>query len=333
MKKSVFKRFLLTIAAAAFFAGGFDLSAIAQHVNGTFHGTVTDATGAVIPGAAIDVKNLGSGQHRQAMTDDKGFYTITEIPPGHYSMTVTKSGFATTSRPDVAIEESQDLAVDDTLKIGAAEQVVEVNTDPTMLSTASASLGQTIDTQQAQNLPLNGRQFTQLVLLTPGAEPREGGQQNGFTIAIAGGGISPAVNGQRGGENTFTLDGILDNHPYVQVWAISPPPDAIQEFKTQSHMADAEYSFSSGANVNVLTKSGTNQFHGDAYEFARNDAFDAANYFDAVGHIAKPAYHQNQYGLTIGGPILFPKFDGGRTILISLDIGKTSDRSREQPLW
>ena len=310
MKVGWLKQRCLAVPMTIGMLAGFNCSVFAQHVNGSFHGTVTDTTGAVITGATVEIKNQASGQQRQAITDDKGFYTITEVPPGRYSMTTSKVGFAKTARPEVELEESQDLEVDDALKVGGAEQVVEVTTAPTMLSTASASLGQTIDTQQAQNLPLNGRQFTQLVLLTPGAEPREGGQQNGFTVAIAGGGISPAVNGQRGGENTFTLDGILDNHPYIQVWAISPPPDAIQEFKTQSHMADAEYSFSSGANVNVLTKSGTNQFHGDAYEFIRNDDFDAANYFDAVGHIAKPAYHQNQYGLTVGGPILFPAFDG-----------------------
>jgi hypothetical protein len=162
------------------------------------------------------------------------------------------------------------------------------------------------------DLPLNGRQFTQLVLLAPGAAPKETGQQAGFTIPIGGGGLSPSVNGNRGQQNNFTLDGVLNNAIFTNVWAISPPPDAIQEFAVQSQMTDAQFSISSGANVNVVTKSGTNQFHGAVWEFLRNDSLDAANFFDNYFNNKKPAFRQNQFGFQAGGPLVIPHLYDGR---------------------
>ena len=240
-------------------------TALAQAVNGSFHGTVTDTTGAVIPGAQVEIRNLSNGATRDATTDDKGFYTITDLPPAHYSLKVTSKGFQTLSRPDVELQVSQDAEVNNVLTVGQATEVVEVTAAPPMLTTTGSTLGQVIGNKEAVDLPLNGRQFTQLILLTPGAAPIEGGQQNGFSIHIAGGGISPAVNGQNGGQDSFTLDGVINNHPYIQVYVIAPPPDALQEFKTQNHISDAQFSFSSGANVNIVTKTGTDHLHGSVW--------------------------------------------------------------------
>ncbi len=302
------KRFLERIAFA-FLVAALCWSPVrltAQTVNGAFHGTVTDASAGVIPGATVEVKNLATGASRQATTNDTGFYTITQLPPGHYAFTISKQGFATATKADVELLVNQDAEADYTLKVGQVTQQVEVTSAPPPLQTASATLGQVIGSQQVVDLPLNGRQFTQLVLLTPGAAPKESGQQSFFVIPIGGGGISPSVNGQRGQENNFTLDGVLNNAIFDNTWAISPPPDAIQEFNIQSQITDAQFSISSGANVNVVTKSGSNQIHGAAWEFLRNDKLDAANFFDNFANQPKPAFRQNQYGFTIGGPVMLP---------------------------
>jgi hypothetical protein len=307
-----FKRLALCAIVTVSVASIFSVRATAQNalVNGEFHGTVTDASGAVIPGATVRVTNLSNGQSRLATTDNRGFYTITQLPPGDYSVAVSKQGFETVVQKSIELLVNQDLGANYTLKVGQVTQQVQVTAAPPMLKTGSGSLGTVVGSTEAVDLPLNGRQFTQLILLTPGAAPKEGGQQSFYEIPIGGGGISPGVNGQEGTQNNFTLDGILNNHFFIQAWAVSPPPDAIQEFNVQSHMADAQYSISSGANVNVVTKTGGPQFHGDAWEFLRNSSFDAANFFDNFANEAKPEYRQNQYGFTFGGPVVLPGYDG-----------------------
>lgn len=280
--------------------------AFAQTVNGAMHGTVTDGTGAAIPDASVKVTNLAIGLVRVAAANSSGFYVITELPPGQYSVTVSKPAFATAVQERVELLVNQDLEADYTLKVGNVTERVEVNAAPPALETANATLGQVIGSKQVVDLPLNGRQFTQLVLLTPGAAPKESGQQQGFVIPIGGGGISPSVNGQRGQQNNFTVDGVLNNNIYTNTWAISPPPDAIQEFNVQSQITDAKFSISSGANVNVVTRPGSNELHGSVWEFLRNDKFDAANFFDNFAKVKKPAFRQNQYGVTVGGPVMLP---------------------------
>jgi hypothetical protein len=271
---------------------------------------ITDSTGAAIPSAEIAVKNLASGQIRKATTDRGGFYTITQLVPGHYSITVSKEGFTTLIQRDVELLVNEDLMADYTLNVGQVTQHAEVTAAPLMLQTASATLGQVVGAQQAVELPLNGRQFTSLTLRTPGAAPKETGNQASFYIAIGGGGISPAMNGQAGNQNAFTLDGILNNHFGIQGWLVSPPPDSIQEFNVQSNMTDAQFGISSGSNVNLVTKVGDPQLHGDAWEFIRNDDLDAANFFDIFANQPKPLFRQNQYGLTLGGPVVLPGYDG-----------------------
>ncbi|HUY13798.1 MAG TPA: TonB-dependent receptor [Terriglobia bacterium] len=284
--------------------------ASAQTVNGAFHGTVTDTSGAVIPGATVTVTNLATNLVRQVSADASGFYTITQLPPGHYAVTVSRPGFATVRQADVDLQVNQDLEADYTLKVGAVTQQVQVTAAPSALETTSSTIGQVIASKQVVDLPLNGRQFTQMILLTPGAVPREGGQQSAFIIPIGGGGISPDVNGQRGRQNNFTLDGALNNNLMDDTYGISPPPDAIEEFKVQSHITDAQVGMSPGANVNVVTKTGSAQIHGDAWEFLRNDKLDAANFFDNVASTQKPPFRMNQFGFTLGGPVMLPGYDG-----------------------
>jgi hypothetical protein len=174
-------------------------------------------------------------------------------------------------------------------------------------------------------LPLNGREFTQLALLTPGAAPEEGGQQSGFTVNLGAGGISPAVSGQRANQNNFTIDGVLNNNINTNVWSISPPPDAIEEFNVQAHITDAQLGISSGANINLVTRPGTNHFHGDLWEFIRNDVLDAQTYPDTK----RLVYRQNQYGVYLGGPIIqnntfFPGYwEGYRYSRAGTQLGAT----------
>ena len=284
----------------------------AQNVNGAFHGTITDSTGAVIPGASVVVKNLGTGATRAIECDASGFYAITQIPPAHYAVTVSKAGFTTVVEEDVQLLVNQDREANFTLKVGQVTQQVEVTATPAALNTTNSTLGTVVGSEQVVDLPLNGRQFTQMILLSPGAVPHEGGQQAAFQVQEGGGGISPSVNGQGARFNNYTLDGGLNNEVFKQTWTISPPPDAIQEFKVQSHSVDANVGMAPGANVNVATKTGTNAFHGNVWEFLRNDKLDAANFFDNFSHSTKPPYRQNQFGFTAGGPLVVPHLYDGR---------------------
>ncbi len=271
-----------------------------QTTNGSINGTITDPSGSAVGGVEVQVSSKDTGLQRTATTIDNGTYTIPQLPPGTYEITVQKAGFAKESRPGVQLLVNQSETLDFTLSVAAVSETVEVTGAAPALNTTNATLGDVVQHQQIVDLPLNGRSFTQLTLMTPGAAPQESGQQNGFTVKQGAGAISPSVDGQRGQQNNFTMDGLLNNNIYTNTWAISPPPDALQEFNVQAHITDAQFAISSGANINIVSRSGTNQFHGDVWEFFRNDVLDARNFFDAQ----KPPYRQNQYGVAFGGPII-----------------------------
>src|SRR5258708_14652826 len=192
----MFLNMVLCVLAVAVLLAAIQTTADAQSINSTFHGTVTDPLGAVVAGAKVEVKNLASGEVRQATTNDDGFYTITGLAPGHYSESASKSGFSITVRPDVQLEVSQDLEVNNTLQLGSNTTTVKVEATPLMVETASSTLGQEIGSKAAVDLPLNGRQFAQLILLSPGAAPVQGSQQNTYMIPFGACGLSPGVNGQ-----------------------------------------------------------------------------------------------------------------------------------------
>src|SRR5258706_1124097 len=277
-----------------------------QTVNGTINGTVTDATGSVIPGFAVEVVNQTTGLKRSATGSEIGTFTVPLLPPGLYTVSISKDGFTGQTRKDVQLLVNQNLTIDTTLTPSTVQQTVEVTGHAPSLETTSGTLGKVIQGEEIVDLPLNGRMFTQLVLLTPGAAPRQGGQQDSFTVREGAGGISPSVNGQRGQQNNFTMDGVLNNALFTNIWAISPPPDALQEFNVQSHTVDAQFSISSGANVNILTRSGTNKLHGSLWEFLRNEKLDSRNFFDPT----RLPYRQTQYGVAGGGPVVVPGYDG-----------------------
>src|SRR6185437_2959384 len=282
------------------------ISLSAQTTTGSINGTILDPSGSPVAGGQVDVTNKETGLHRSAQSSTNGTYIIPQLPPGTYDVSLQKQGFANASRPSVQLLVNQNATIDFKLSLTTVSQTVEVTGVPPALNTTNATIGQVIQHQQIVDLPLNGRSFTQLTLLTPGSAPQEAGQQNAFTVKQGAGSISPSVNGQRGQQNNFTMDGVLNNAIYTDTWVIAPPPDALQEFNVQSHITDAQFSISSGANINIATRSGTNDFHGAVWEFFRNDKLDARNFFDQQ----KPPYRQNQYGVYFGGPVRLPYFNG-----------------------
>ena len=278
----------------------------AQTTNGLMTGTITDASGAVVAGAQVNVTNQGTSELRTTVTDENGYYIVPQLPPGIYEISIKKQGFATVDRPNVQLQVNQNATLDFKLPVSSAAQTIQVTGAPPALNTTSATLGDVIGHSATVDLPLNGREFTQLTLLAPGAAPMQDGQQGAFTVTLGAGGISPSVDGQRGEENNFTMDGVLNNQLFTNVWAISPPPDALQEFNVQSHITDAQFAISSGANINIVTRSGTNTFHGSAWEFARNAALDAQQFPE----VKRLPYSQNQYGVYLGGPVMLPGWNG-----------------------
>lgn len=270
-----------------------------QTVNGSFRGTVSDPSGAHIPGALVKATNVATGVTRQTITNLQGSYVLTDIPPGAYDFAVSYRGFATEQNRGVTLLVNQVGTLDFVLKPGGVKQEVTVTAQAPLANLVNATVGTVVGSRQVVQLPLNGRQFTQLILLTPGASPQGSGQQGSWEVHSHYGAISPAVNGARSEMNNFTIDGVQNNELFFNFPAINPPPDAIQEFNVQSNMSSAQYGQAAGANVNVVTKSGGNELHGDAWEFLRNTSLDARNFFSP----AVSVYHQNQFGGTLGGPI------------------------------
>lgn len=289
---------LLVVAALAV-AGLGSQMAFGQTTNGSFRGTATDESGAAVPGALVRVTNVGTGVALEAVTNGSGEYVVPNVPPGVYNIRLTLEGFETLDSRGVTLLVNQNATLDFTMKPGSVSQEVTVTAQAPLANTTDSTVGTVIGTEPIVRLPLNGRQFTQLTLLTPGAAPQGSGQQGFFEIHSDYGAISPAVNGARSEMNNFTIDGVEDNELFFNFPAINPPPDALREFNVQTNMTGGQYGRSAGANVNVVTQSGGNQFHGAAWEFLRNTSLDARNFFNPT----VSTFHQNQFGGTVGGPI------------------------------
>jgi hypothetical protein len=283
-----------------------------QTFRGTILGVVTDSSGAAVPGAAVTIKNLDTGLTRTVTTTDDGSYSVPELPIGNYSVTVEKSGFKAGIVTGVRVEVSTEKRADVTLQPGELAQKVEVmGEDLPMVDTTSNTLGGLIDAKVATNLPVNGRDYQKLLFLVPGVT----GSPDQITDSPGSFGIF-SVNGARGRANNFLLDGTDMNDGYRNDPAINEagvfgtpatilPVEAIAELHVASNF-EAEYGRSAGGVVNVVTKSGTNNFHGSAFDYFRNNALDARNYFNAVGLPQNP-FHNNQFGGSLSGPIVKDK--------------------------
>src|SRR5215472_5563483 len=260
-----------------------------QTTNGSFRGTVTDQTGGAVRGAQVRVTNTARNVSAEALTTDSGEYVVPNVPPGTYNLRVSLLGFETLETRGVTLLVNQNATLDFVLKAGSVTQEVTVTAQASLANTTDATVGTVIGTEPILQLPLNGRQFTQLMLLTPGVAPQGSGQQGFFEIHTDYGAISPAVNGARPEMNNFTIDGVEDNELFFDFPAINPPPDALREFNVQTNMSSGQYGRAAGANVNIVTQSGGNQFHGSAWEFLRNTNLDERNFFNPT--VSK--FHQN----------------------------------------
>jgi Carboxypeptidase regulatory-like domain len=288
----------------------------AQLSTASVSGVVRDASGAVVANATVTLRNVATSIQTVTISNGTGSYAIVSITPGEYTIEATAQGFSTEQMSRFNLTVGQEAAIDFALSPGAVTTKVTVEGGAPILETTTANLGTVIGTQQVNDLPLNGRNFTQLLQLTAGVAPVNNGQSSGGGFAgppIAKGTTAefPAVNGQGNRSNFFLTDGLNNYWSILSTYAVPPIIDAIQEFKIVSHTDSPEYGGVLGGVVNVVTKTGTNQLHGSAWEFARNAIFDAIPTFTAPG-TPQPDFSQNQFGGSIGGPVILPKLYHGR---------------------
>jgi len=272
------------------------------------NGTVRDPSGAVVPGATITLVNSRTGFKQVTESNSTGNYSILNITPGTYTISASKPSFSIEHLSEFDLAVNQTATINFDLKVGTAESTIAVSAGGIEIETSTSELGTVIGTSEVNSLPLNGRNFTELLLLGPGVSPANAsGNAGGGGIGnYLGTVVFPAVNGQNNRSNMFLLDGINNYGSIRDTYAVQPTLDDIQEFKLQSHNDEAQFGQVLGGIVNVVTKSGTNQFHGDVWEFLRNDVFDAANYFNPV----RVPLKQNQFGGAIGGPVILPHYSG-----------------------
>ena len=272
-------------------------SVLAQDISASMHGTVVDESGATVSGVKVTAVNTDTGLQRTAMSNYQGAYLLVQLPVGHYRLEAEATGFKKYVQDGISLDVNQSAAVPIRLAIGSSTQQVEVTADAPVIETTSTNLGQTVGQREILDLPLNGRQFTQLGLLQTGVVPLTPG------LLEAGGslraGQAYAVNGQRPESNNFLIDG-ADNFDTVDGGLVMEPPvDAIAEFRILTHTANAEFGHSTGSTTNIITRSGSNGFHGSLWDFVRNNAMDAKSFF---AYSVEPL-QRNQFGGTFGGPI------------------------------
>ena len=272
----------------------------AQTTTGSIVGIVTDPGGASVPGATVTVTNEGTGVVAIKMAaDSSGNYVATTLPPGRYMVTVEAPGFKKSVNPGINLSVQDRIGLNVALEVGQLTETVEVTGAAQALQTDSSYLGQLVESRRIEDLPLNGRLFTRLAILTSGTLPTAPGARDERTGGFSSNGVRPY-------QNSYLLDGI-DNNSLSQdltneaSYVYGPSPDAIAEFRVQTNSMSAEFGRSGGAVMNVNIKSGNNGFHGAAFEFLRNDKLDAKNFFAGS---AKPEYRLNQFGAAGGGPIV-----------------------------
>lgn len=287
----------------------------AQLSSGSMVGTVTDTTGAIIPGAEVIVRNANTGTTRTGASGSGGTYNIVNLTPGTYNVTVSKAGFQSTTKSGVDVQVGGATLANITLSVGSVKQTVTVAASRTGLQTESARLGGVVEGQQVEQAPLNGRNVNNLLDFVPGVVP--GGGTQGSTMANGGSGNFQAggqtqaiaynnyqIGGGFSGQSIFYLDGMMQNVAENNVNPLVPTQDAVREFRVSTNNVSAEFGGFNGGVVQIATKSGTNHFHGNLYEYFRNTALDANDWFSNHSGLGKSPLHQNQFGANLGGPIL-----------------------------
>jgi hypothetical protein len=301
------------------------ISVARASVTGSMAGTVTDPTGAVIPGAKVVALNTETGIQNSTQTNTQGFYSFPALPAGHYEVRIQTGGFKEYRQTGLVLDVNTALRIDATLELGPVTQEVSVSATAVHVETSNTQMGEVIGDVKMTTLPLNGRSYTDLLALQPGVAPASSGEGGGNNVS---GNLNPgavSVSGQREGSNGYMVNGGSAEEKLYNVTAIIPNLDSIAEFRILTNNSDAEYGNYSGGLVNVITKSGTNQFHGSAFEFMRNPHLDARNFYSTQ----KAVLHQNQFGGTAGGPIrhdrmfFFADYQGTRLVR-GVDTGRIS---------
>src|SRR5882724_351647 len=300
--------FPTTILLLAVFLAGAP-PAVAQKDTGAIVGTVHDASGAVVVGAKVSVTDFERGQTFTTTTNPSGEYVASPLRIGRYTVTIEHPGFKTAASNVVEINVQDRAAVNITLQVGSAMDRIEVEATTPLIQTETSELGQVVDSKRVSTLPLNGRNFAQLALLSAGTAPSEPGARDE-------GGYGFSSNGARSLQNNFLLDGVDNNSNLPDLlnetnFVIQPPIDALEEFKVQTNAYSAEFGRGNGAIVNAVIKSGKNQLHGSLWEFLRNEKLDSRNYFDDRS-APTPPYKRNQFGGTIGGRVVIPGLYNGK---------------------
>ncbi len=285
---------------------------LAQGTGGRILGRVADPTGAVLGSVRVTAVNVATGVTRDTQTNDSGDYVFPDLPVGTYVLNFELIGFKKDVRKDISLDVNQVITLNMVMQLGAAQEIVDVTSEAPLVDTTSTQLGAVVNNRSVNELPLNARDTYQFLQLQPGVQSQLG--SSGSTFYGSGDAGAVSVNGGRGRSNNFSVNGGDANDQFANLPTIQPTPDAIDEFRVISNTFDAEYGRNSGAVVNVITKSGTNQWHGDVYEYFRNTVLNGQGYFNTV----KPQENQNQFGGTFGGPIVkdrtffFVSYEGRR---------------------
>jgi hypothetical protein len=294
----MFRLLLLALAAVS--------AALAQTASIT--GRVTDPHGAVVPGVHVVAQSRDSGVATETNTNQDGYYDVSSLQPGSYTLTLTKQGFETVREENLTLEVQQVARLDFALKLGAMSEKVEVFAESPQIDSESAAMGQVVQASQVAELPLLGRNPYALAMLVPGVRPSVG--NNNLPIDQISS-VSYAINGQRAAANEFLLDGAPNSAAAQNQPVVNATPDMVQEFKVETNNFSAEYGRAAGGVFNVITKSGSNQYHGTLYEFFRNNKLNANDYFANSTGTARPPFKYNQFGGTVGGPVTIPHLYNG----------------------
>ena len=286
------------------------LQVFAQLSSGSVTGVVRDSTGSVVPSVKITLQNVATTVAHTTVSNTAGNYVFLGITPGDYSLQAEVAGFEISKISQFTLAVNQTLTLDLTMQVGTVQQSLTVEASGQLVQSATAELGAVVAEKQVVDLPLNGRNFTQLLSLTPGVAPVSVSQNSGgFGNVFTGGAfVFPAINGQTNRSNFFLMDGINDQGSFQSTYTVAPIVDQIEEFKVNSHNDQAEFGGVLGGVINVVTKSGTNQLHGSAWEYLRNNDLDARNAFQS----SVTPYRQNQFGVAAGGPVWIPKLYNGK---------------------
>src|SRR5690349_8781095 len=270
----------------------------AQDPAATLIGSVVDASGSLVAGARVEIRNTATNEIRKTECDEKGEFTAPNLAPGLYDITVSKDGFRLLRETNLELQLEQQARMEFHLELGSTIQTVEVQASAPLINTENAVKGEVVVSQQMVQIPLNGRDFTDLALLTPGVLPN----------AQGGAGSAMAINGARADNTNFIIDGFNDQNPRGGAAQARPNIESMEEFKMQTTGYSAESGRLAGGVLSMVLKSGGNQFHGVLFEFLRNDAIDARNFFDD----RKSELRRNQFGGMVSGPVLIPKLYNGR---------------------